>query len=249
MNQMFKKASSVFTAVVCAASITFSGASLVLADDEIDAQTKTTIETTAEGLTDTIIPLTDDEITAYQESGDAFTENAMAAWDGVREELGDLKEAGSAEIEYSNEEYTATVPVEFEKENAEFVYVFDKNLTPTSLSVDVKYSFATTMKNAALNTLMGIGTVFVILIMLIFLISLFQFIPGSGAQEAKAKKKAAEEAASAPTPAPVAAAAPVQEADNSELIAVIAAAIAASEGTSTDGFVVRSIRKINRKKR
>ena len=140
------------------------------------------------------------------------------------------------------------VPVTFEKEDAEFIYVFDKNLTPTSLSVDVKYSFATTMKNAALNTVMGLGTVFVILIMLIFLISLFQFIPGSGAQEAKAKKKAAEEAAAAPTPATVAAD-PVQEADNSELIAVIAAAIAASEGTSTDGFVVRSIRKINRKKR
>ena len=249
MNQMFKKASSVFTAVVCAASITFSGASLVLADGEIDEQTKTTIETTAEGLTETIIPLTDDEIAAYLESGDEFTINAMNAWDGAREDLGDVKETGSAEIEYSNDEYTATVPVEFEKENAEFVYVFDKNLAPTSLSVDVKYSFATTMKNAALNTLMGIGTVFVILIMLIFLISLFQFIPGSGAQEAKAKKKAAEEAASkALAPAPVAAA-PVQEADNSELIAVIAAAIAASEGTSTDGFVVRSIRKINRKKR
>ena len=247
MNQMFKKASSVFTAIVCAASITFSGASLVLADGEIDEQTKTTIETTAEGLTNTIIPLTEDEIAAYMESGDAFTENAMTAWDSAREDLGDLKKAGSAEIEYSNDEYTATVPVEFEKEDAEFIYVFDKNLTPTSLSVDVKYSFATTMKNAALNTVMGLGTVFVILIMLIFLISLFQFIPGSGAQEAKAKKKAAEEAAT-PAPAPVAAV-PVQEADNSELIAVIAAAIAASEGTSTDGFVVRSIRKINRKKR
>ena len=247
MNQMFKKASSVFTAIVCAASITFSGASLVLADGEIDEQTKTTIETTAEGLTNTIIPLTEDEIAAYMESGDAFTENAMTAWDSAREDLGDLKKAGSAEIEYSNDEYTATVPVEFEKEDAEFIYVFDKNLTPTSLSVDVKYSFATTM-NAALNTIMGLGTVFVILAMLIFLISLFQFIPGSGAQQEKAKKKAAEEAASAPTPAPVAAA-PVQEADNSELIAVIAAAIAASEGTSTDGFVVRSIRKINRKKR
>ena len=232
MNQMFKKASSVFTAIVCAASITFSGASLVLADGEIDEQTKTTIETTAEGLTNTIIPLTEDEIAAYMESGDAFTENAMTAWDSAREELGDLKKAGSAEIEYSNDEYTATVPVEFEKEDAEFIYVFDKNLTPTSLSVDVKYSFATTMKNAALNTIMGLGTVFVILVMLIFLISLFQFVPGSGAQQEKAKKKAAEEAA-----------------DNSELIAVIAAAIAASEGTSTDGFVVRSIRKINRKKR
>ena len=239
MNQMFKKASSVLTAVVCAASITFSGASLVLADGEIDDQTKTTIETTAEGLTETIIPLTDEQIEAYMESGDDFTENAMTAWNGAKEELGDMKETGSVEIEYSNDEYTATVPVTFEKEDAEFIYVFDKNLTPTSLSVDVKYSFATTMKNSALNTVMGLGTVFVILIMLIFLISLFQFIPGSGAQEAKAKKKAAEEAA----------AAPVQEADNSELIAVIAAAIAASEGTSTDGFVVRSIRKINRKKR
>ena len=248
MNQMFKKASSVLTAVVCAASITFSGASLVLADGEIDDQTKTTIETTAEGLTETIIPLTDEQIEAYMESGDDFTENAMTAWNGAKEELGDMKETGSVEIEYSNDEYTATVPVTFEKEDAEFIYVFDKNLTPTSLSVDVKYSFATTMKNAALNTVMGLGTVFVILIMLIFLISLFQFIPGSGAQEAKAKKKAAEEAAAAPTPVSVAAV-PVQEADNSELIAVIAAAIAASEGTSTDGFVVRSIRKINRKKR
>ena len=70
MNQMFKKASSVFTAIVCAASITFSGASLVLADGEIDEQTKTTIETTAEGLTNTIIPLTEDEIAAYMESGE-----------------------------------------------------------------------------------------------------------------------------------------------------------------------------------
>ena len=97
MNQMFKKASSVLTAVVCAASITFSGASLVLADGEIDDQTKTTIETTAEGLTETIIPLTDEQIEAYMESGDDFTENAMTAWNGAKEELGDMKETGSVE--------------------------------------------------------------------------------------------------------------------------------------------------------
>ena len=34
-----------------------------------------------------------------------------------------------------------------------------------------------------------------------------------------------------------------------ELVAVIAAAIAASENTSTDGFVVRSIKKVNRRNR
>ena len=63
----------------------------------------------------------------------------------------------------------------------------------------------------------------------------------------QAKKKAQ---AAAPAPAPVAAPAEVQEAaDDTELIAVIAAAIAAAEGTTTDGFVIRSIRKINRQTR
>lgn len=242
MNQMLKKASSVFTAVVCAASITFSGASLVMADSEIDEQTLSMITATAEGLTQTIIPLTDDDIAAYQASGDEFTESAMTAWVSVKEELGDLRSSGSAEVEYSDNEYVATVPVEFENEDANFVYIFDEGAVPTSLTVDIQYSFATTMKNAALNTLMGLGTVFAILVLLIVLISLFKYIPGSGAQQVKVKKEE--------TPAPAAVAAPVQqEADNSELIAVIAAAIAASEGTSTDGFVVRSIRKINRKKR
>ena len=53
--------------------------------------------------------------------------------------------------------------------------------------------------------------------------------------------------------AAVIAAAPVQAeenlADDGELVAVIAAAIAAAEGTTTDGFVVRSIRKVKRNRR
>ena len=40
----------------------------------------------------------------------------------------------------------------------------------------------------------------------------------------------------------------VEETDNKELIAVIAAAIAAYEGTSADRFVVRSIKKANRRR-
>ena len=162
----------------------------------------------------------------------------------VTDEIIGLSDAEIEQYLEEDNEYTATVEVEFEKEDADFVYVIDKKMNPTSLTVDVKYSFATIMKNAALNTLMGLGTVFVILAFLIFLISLFKFVPGSGAQQVKKKKE------ETPAPAPVPVAVPVQEeADDSELIAVIAAAIAASEGTTTDGFVVRSIRKINRKKR
>ena len=66
--------------------------------------------------------------------------------------------------------------------------------------------------------------------------------------EAKAAKAAKEAEAAA-----IAAAAPAQAeenlADDGELVAVIAAAIAAAEGTTTDGFVVRSIRKVKRNRR
>ena len=250
MNQMLKKASTACAAFVCAASLMFSGTSPVWADGEIDKDVKSQVEAYVEAVTDEIINLSDAQIEQYMEEDNEFVSSAMTAWSGAKEEVGDLKEIGdTVEIEYSNKEYTATIPVEFEKEDANFVYVIDKDMNPASLAVDIQYSFGTTMKNAALNTLMGIGTVFVILIFLIFLISLFKYVPGSGAQQVKKKKEA--EAAPKAAPAPVAvAAAPVQEeTDNSELIAVIAAAIAAAEGTTTDGFVVRSIRKINRKKR
>lgn len=245
MKQIIKKVSSVCAAVVCAASLTVSGAVIVAADSEIDETVKTQLITTAEGLTDAIIPLSDEEIASYMESADEFTVQAVTSWDSAKEEVGELKEAGDAEVEFDDEQYTVTVPVEFEKVDANFVYVFDEEGMPTGMTVDVQYPLSVTLQRAGLNTLMGLGTVFVMLIFLSFVISLFKFIPGL----VEGKKKEAP-AAPAPVPVPAPAAAPVVEdvTDDTELIAVIAAAIAASEGTSTDGFVVRSIRKINRKK-
>ena len=55
------------------------------------------------------------------------------------------------------------------------------------------------------------------------------------------KKQEAPKAA--PAPAVAAAVEEAEEMDDTELVAVIAAAIAAAEGTTTDGFVVRSIKR------
>ena len=59
------------------------------------------------------------------------------------------------------------------------------------------------------------------------------------------KKKPAAEVKKESIPAADATVPEVQgsETDDTELIAVISAAIAAAEGTSTDGFIVRSIRR------
>ncbi len=209
----------------------------------------------AESLTETIIDLNQDDIDAYLESGDDFTVSAMEAWENNRDELGEYEEITSGKVEDVSDGYTVTEEVSFSGHNGEFVYSFDESGTPTALEITPLYTFGEQMQQAGMNTIMGICIVFVLLIVLALLISLFRFLPFSGAkkaqkeeQEAREKQKAVQpEQAPAVSPA-VQESAAGQEADDKELVAVIAAAIAAYEGTSTDGFVVRSIKKSKRKK-
>lgn len=246
--KMIKKITSVFMTFLVMAALVIGSTSMVFAADKIDESVKTSLVTTAEGLTDAIVALKDADIENYMNTGDDFTTSAMQSWQTSKDELGAKKESnGETTVTLKDDQYIVTVPVKFEKTNANFVYVFESTGTPVSMSVDVQYGLGKTLQRAGLNTLMGVGTVFVMLILLSLLISLFRFIPNPEAKKA-AEAKAAKEAQAA-----VIAAAPVQAeenlADDGELVAVIAAAIAAAEGTTTDGFVVRSIRKVKRNRR
>lgn len=245
MKQTLKRIMSCAIMLVCVIAMTACGAAKT-EEAAIDETMSSSMITTAEGLTEAIVILSDDEIASYKESGDAFTEQAMEAWESSRDELGEYIGLGTSVVEEVSEGYTVTIPGEFETRNADIVYMFDENGTPTSLAVNPEYTMAENMEKAALNTLMGVGIVFVMLIFLSLVISLFKFIP---ALEAKMTKKNGADA-KAPVETSVPAAAPIEavQTDDSELIAVIAAAIAAAEGTSTDSFVVRSIKKVNRKK-
>lgn len=103
------------------------------------------------------------------------------------------------------------------------------------------------MSEATVNTLIGISVVFLALIFISFVISLFKYI------NLFEQKLAAKKAGSTPTAPAPAASAPVVEAapemDDLELIAVITAAIHAYEeaqgNTVTGDLVVRSIKKRN----
>jgi sodium pump decarboxylase gamma subunit len=103
------------------------------------------------------------------------------------------------------------------------------------------------MTKAALNTLLGMGTVFVILILIMLIISMFSWIPKIQAKLSNKNKAGVKERAVDNTIAQI-----IENeelSDDTELVAVIAAAIAASEGAaSTDGFVVRSIKRANTNK-
>ena len=246
--KMIKKITSVFMTFLVMAALVIGSTSVVFAADKVDDTVKSTLVTTAEGLTDAIVQLKDEEIENYMSSGDDFTTSAMQSWQTSKDELGAKKDSnGETTVTFKDDQYTVTVPLKFEKAEANFV----SQGTPTSMSVDVQYGMGKTLQRAGLNTLMGIGTVFVMLILLSLLISLFRFIANPEAKkaaEAKAAKAAKEAEAAA-----IAQTAPAQAeenlADDGELVAVIATAIAAAEGTTTDGFVVRSIRKVKRNRR
>lgn len=244
MKQRLLKILSVCMVSLCLVSLTACGG----AEESVtlDETVKENLATMSEQLTEAIIPLTDEEIQNYKTSADSFTANAVAAWESSKEELGELKETGETAVEYDGDEYTVTVPAAFEGADANFVYIFpDENSAPESLTIDVLLPMSVNIQRAAMNTIMGLGTVFVMLIFLSFVIYLMGKICVSF--QKKPNKKAADPVPLAPVAAPVVEEV-VEETDDTELIAVIAAAIAASEGTSPDGFVVRSVRKVNRRK-
>lgn len=243
---MFKKMSAVCMALLCAVIVTLGCASAVFAaDEESTASMAEYLKTQAGQLVNSIIQMDDAAIDqAIENYPDDPSISALLSWKDSKEEVGAFKELGETQMKEDDDSYVITVPASFETYDGEFELVIEKKAgSLTSTAFNVNYPLSVNMKRAGLNTLMGLGTVFLVLTFLMFVISLFQYIPnGSGKKQA---------AAPAPAPAPVsapAAAFVAEEPDDTELIAVIAAAIAASEGTTPDGFVVRSIRKLNNRR-
>ncbi|MCR5737332.1 MAG: OadG family protein [Eubacterium sp.] len=102
-------------------------------------------------------------------------------------------------------------------------------------------SFGEKMSQAGANTLMGMGTVFCVLIFMSLIISCFGVIPKIMDSMNGKNKKTAD--AVAQTPEAVEISNVDDGIDQGELIAVITAAIVASEQKATDSFVVRSIKR------
>ena len=168
----------------------------------------------------------------------------MGAWDAGEQECGEfvgLKDGYT--METTNEGALLTVEGDFAERDGALEFAFDKKGNIESLTIGAHYSTAEILKKAGLNTILGMGTVFVVLIFISFIISLFKFIP---ALEQKFKKSAKTEIVNEKPTAALKTEMPEVSEDvteDTELAAVIAAAIAASEGTSADGFIVRSMKR------
>jgi len=182
-------------------------------------------------------------------SGDVFMAGLESWWSAI-DELGTIGGIDSEAIKVvKNGDGTAvSIPITGTKHNAVMEILIDENYDVNGITTNVSYSFGEKMGKAGLNTVMGMGTVFVVLILISLIISCFSFIPKLQSSFA-GKKAKQEDEKKEPIDNTVAQIEEREEelSDDLELVAVISAAIAASEGAaSADGFVVRSVRRVRR---
>ena len=168
----------------------------------------------------------------------------LDAWQAGLNECGAFVQCGEFEMTTDQDGATLTADAHFEDRDGTIVFEYSENMYLESVTVSGHYTTGEILQKAGLNTILGMGTVFIVLIFLCFIIWLFNFIP---VLEKKFRKKKPEEpvlqTAAQPDFAAAGTAAPADNTDDQELAAVIAAAIAAAEGTSTDDFIVRSIKR------
>ena len=98
-------------------------------------------------------------------------------------------------------------------------------------------TFGEKMLASTITMIMGLGITFTVLILIWIFIAIMGKVLGTG------KKPAAAPAAAAP--APVETKAPVEEASDDSLVAVIAAAIAAYQGANANNLVVKKITRLS----
>lgn len=197
----------------------------------------------AEGLIDTMNQIVlAGQVEQYE--SDKVIYAALTNYEKALADMGDYQSVTDHEVIY-NDGILMNITVQGSLRPANVEIMMDEDLALVSIATNVVYSFGEVMMKAALNTLMGMGTVFAVLILIIFLISAFAFIPKI--QEAFSGKKEEKKDTTDKVVEQIIKNEEIayeDVTDDAELVAVIAAAIAAYEGSgSASGYVVRSLKR------
>lgn len=240
--------------------ITIMSCTTVFADTDAEATDtdKAVLSSYGESIIDFVKTMNDADIDyAIDNSYGTMTE-AYETFKTMNDSVGAIESYEASSYEIDGDDYILTYSLSCEDGDGELEIIFNEltitssyltltdagvNVYPTTIvfSEKVKNSGAN-IGTAALNTLMGMGTVFTVLILILIIISLFVFI--NKIPELFNKKDKRKQEVSEAIDQTVAR---IEEnenvTDDLQLIAVITAAIAAQTQSSPDSFVVRKIRR------
>lgn len=253
MNKLKKIIFAVLTTVLVLTTSIFAFASDAKTYLGLPAEQYEALSSTIE---ENFLTLSYDKLTFMEENSSGYQKEACLSLKNIKKTVGEFVKTDTDATTFETEgkdQVIVTFLSDFKNDEGKTVKVkskltlklFDGDDTPLITAIEFSQADAENatmgekLGKAGMNTLMGMGTVFIILIFISFIISLLKYVPALINGSKKEEKAQFTETASV-------VAEPVveeDETDDTELVAVIAAAIAASENTSTDAFVVRSIRK------
>lgn len=190
---------------------------------------------------------TDDQLDEMIDSGQ-FPDDSVTvinSFMNIRDDLGSLKSIDASDVTTTNDSVIVSVDATYALRKMTCTVIYDVNGNRVSTKYEPDYTFGEKMAKAGMNTIIGLFTVFAVLIGISFLISLFKYI---NRFETSLREKKTENTTSVDNAIAQIIENEETAVDDLELVAVITAAIAASQGTSSDGLVVRSIRKVNKGK-
>ena len=165
---------------------------------------------------------------------------AFSGWENALRDIGEVQDIEGKSCTFTKKDGTVTVRVKGSRHDADVVFTMesaDQAYVVTAITTNVEYSMDEKVQQAGMNTVLGMGTTFAILILLALVITVFGVVMNSAAGRTRntvSKVSAPEPAApvkAAEAPAADSAAEPAPGED--ELIAVISAAVAAAESDGT----------------
>ena len=247
MKRIFK---SIFALLIC--SFIFTVDVSAATDYKYD---KETVISSVEALVNNLVSMNENELKYYAGNSTGWTQNASEVLLGYYENdtLGEFKNFGKTTLEEDGQMLNVTVVARFEKVDLNITTTLT-NISGEIIPVEMNFKVVDTsnttlgerMQNALFNAIIGITSVFIVLILISFIIYLFKYIP----KIQEIFTKGDNNSPSAMLEKTIAQIEEKEElVDDTELVAVITAAICAATGARSDSFVVRSIKKADRKKK
>ncbi|MBO5598044.1 MAG: OadG family protein [Oribacterium sp.] len=246
MKQWFRKAALCLALVLSVITLAACGSSNNKTVESIDPTIKSALEQQAMQYAEqSIYKLPAEDIqkqidTAFK-TKDAITYNGLTNYINSMDRLGSFVSVDSAEASKTEDGYRIEIDSTFQQRALKLTLgINEMTGATTEMTFEPVYSMSELMGDAAGNLVVGMGTVFAVLIFIAWIISLFKYIGVFEKKMKEGKETKNKTAAPAPSPAPAPKAAPAPApapaASDDTIQAVIAAAIAAYEA-DTEGSV------------
>lgn len=265
-----RKLRSMVLLLLAAALMCFTLAGCGQTSSQIESEAKEQIEAqdledianfTQQYFADTMVAASYEQFQAYVDSGTTwvsvtFDNDFGVRWKEFRDAHGEVTDAAVDLTQKDGTDYTSRIILTGEDgQQMALTVTYNEAMQPVKTAIadysdDSKQSLGSKMATAGANTITGLLVVFVILIGLSLIISCFKFI-GRAEKKPENKDNTANAVPVAASRAPAQTAPSAEEIDlakNQELVAVIAAAIAAYEDKPVEGYTVRSIRRLKSNK-